>query len=518
VGALVRSIGAGSVAPVRDRSAVGYRRTWPQRFLLLGCAGLIAGSLYGATTIEAVFDDLATMPRYGVETGILSSREGVPPSAPRNILLVGTTENEGIAPDDNLRHFRSDALLADTIMVLRVEPDAGQAYVMSINRDVWVPSMGTRINAALQFGGIGGLVKIIGEFLQIPIDNFMIVNFAGFRKVVDQLDGVPVYFPHAARDLGSFFEIAAGCHVLNGQQALDYVRSRSYQQRIGGSWVYDNGNDYVRAERQRDFLVLALDRAVEKGARNPAVLQRLLKTAGDSQAIKLDEFMTFEELLNLGRSFADFDPENLQRLVLPGSGVVIGPENASVIKVDEAAAQPVLDIFRGNGNTLEPQQVTVEITEGRGKTNDFVKADTLLWGRGFRIKGPIQQGTGPVEARSIVRYSADQRNAALLVSRYLRADPVYQEVTGLRKLTLTLGLDYQGVNENPVPEAALAGKFPGVGGAAAPTTTVAATPRVTSAAVPTSTTVAAPSPTSGANAPTTTSGIYGKPPDGVSCK
>jgi LCP family protein required for cell wall assembly len=363
------------------------------------------------------------------------------------------------------------------------------------------------------------LVKTVKEFLDIPIDDFMIVNFSGFRKVVDQLGGVPVYFPYDAKDEGSFFNITAGCHVLNGEQALDYVRSRHYEQKINGKFVPDNTNDYGRVERQRDFLVLALDRAIEKGARNPTVLKRLLSAATDSGAVTLDTEFTVQQLLDLGQAFAAFDPENLQRTALPGNGGMVGA--ASVILMDEELAQPILDVFRGNGNTLEPKQVSVEIIETRAKPDDTTKVDTLLSGRGFKIKSSTKQ-TASTEPRTVVRYSADQRNGALLLGRHLIGNLVYQEVTGLNKLTLTVGADYAGVLLLAKTEADMAGSFPGVTAAGATSTTAPPAPTTTQRGTATTaasapTTTAAASPANGA-APTTTSGIYGKPPDGVTCK
>jgi LCP family protein required for cell wall assembly len=495
--------------------------------VLLACVALCAGSLYAATSVQDVYEGIASIQRIEIGSDVLNDRANADPGEPRNILLVGTTENDGIDDSDWLLAGRGNTLLADTIMVLRVEPNTGQAYVMSINRDVWVPGRG-KINGVVQTGGPVGLVKVVKDLLGIPIDNYMQINFSGFRKVVDQLGGVPVYFPYAARDLGSFFDMDAGCHVLDGEAALNYVRSRYYEQRINNRWVMDPLSDYSRAERQRDFLVLALDRAIEKGARNPTVAKRLLHSATDSGALRLDEMLTVRELLDLAESFGGFEPENLQRMVLPGNGADIG--GASAIVIDEAAAQPVLDIFRGNGNTLEPKQVTVEIIDARGKVDEQAKPDALLVGRGFRVNGRTQTPKdGATEPRTIVRYSADQRNAALLLSRFLWADPIYQEVTGLKKLQLTIGSDYQGVYLIAMPEETLAGKFPGVGGLAATTTSTTAAPTTTArgattttargattttarGATTTTTTLAPPS------GPSTTSGIYGRPPEGVTCK
>ncbi len=486
--------------------------------MLLACAGLCGASLYTASSVQEVYDGVASIQRIEIGAGVLNDRTDVDPGAPRNILLVGTTENAGIGQDDWLLAGRDDTLLADTIMVLRVEPDTGQAYVMSINRDVWVPGRG-KINGVVQTGGPAGLVKVITEFLGIPIDNYMQVNFAGFRTVVDQLGGVPVYFPYETRDLHSFFDASPGCHVLNGEQALNYVRSRYYEQRINNRWVTDPQSDYTRTERQRDFLVLALDRAIDKGARNPNTAKRLLDSATSSGALALDERLTVRELLRIAQAFADFNPENLQRMALPGGGAMIG--SASAIVVDEVAAQPVLDLFRGQGNTLEPKHVTVRIVDARGKVEEATRPDVLLVGRGFRVSGRTQQApSGSGEVRTVVRYSADQRNAALLLARYLEADPAYQEVTGLKTLEVTLGSDYRGVFAEPLPEDALIGKFPGVGGVSATTVppTTAAPPASTGGGPTTHGAVSGTTSTVAPAAPDTTAGIYGRPPEGVTCK
>jgi hypothetical protein len=197
---------------------------------------------------------------------------------------------------------------------------------------------------------------------------------------------------------------------------------------------------------------------------------------------------------------------------------------ASVILMDDDLAQPILDVYRGNGNTLQPKQVTVEIIDSRIKPTDTTKADTLLSGRGFKIRSVAQQSNAGVEPRTILRYSSDQRNGALLLSRYLIGVPVYQEVTGLNKLTLTLGSDYAGVLLLAKTEADMAGQFPGLssasGATAAPTTAPVPTTTLrgaSGAASGAATTAVAVAPTVG-QAPTTTSGIYGKPPEGVTCK
>jgi len=69
----------------------------------------------------------------------------------------------------------------------------------------------------------------------VEIHDFVEINFSGFRKIIDSIDGVPVYFPYAAREFRFVLRCARGCNILSGQQALNYVRSRKYEQNINAA-------------------------------------------------------------------------------------------------------------------------------------------------------------------------------------------------------------------------------------------------------------------------------------------
>jgi LCP family protein required for cell wall assembly len=499
--------------------------------MLVGIA-LIGACLFSAWTIKSLYDSVGQIDRVDLQ-GVLDARPDDDPGGPRNILLIGSTENDGIDPNDPLLEGRDNAELADTIMLLRLEPNTGQAAVLSINRDMYVrtPTYEGKINGALETGGPASLVRVVQTVLGVPVNNYVKVNFAGFRKLVDEVDGVPVYFEYPGRDLGSFFETDAGCHVLNGEQALSYVRSRKYQQFINGAWTKpDPTSDHARTERQRDFLILMLDRVIHKTGRTPSAIRALIGTATDSHAVTLDQDLSVKNLIDLGMSFANFDPDNLQRYAPVYTGATTS-KGADILLLDEAESAPYLDIFRGLGNTLEPRQVTVKVLDARGKIDEPIRPDTLLQGRGFQIQGGrMRAAGGDVQARTTITYSADQRNAALLLARHLVSHPQFVETTGLRQLTLTVGTDWQGLVLVPWPEDTFAGTVPGVvttapapndnAGGAAPTTS-APTTTAKGASGGNGTTTAPSEPTTttppAGNDTSTTQGIIGRPPDGVTC-
>ena len=168
----------------------------------------------------------------------------------------------------------------------------------------------------------------------------MLINFSGFRKIIDSIDGVPVYFPYAARDLGSFFDAPQGCNILSGEQALNYVRSRKYEQNINGRWLQDNKR--LRPSRTRTSTSSSL-RSIEwiaKGGRNPTTMRNLLKTTVDTKSVVLDEKLTPGDLLDIGHTFGNFNPEALQRYSLPTYA-----DGTGNLRFDTDKSGPVLDVF-----------------------------------------------------------------------------------------------------------------------------------------------------------------------------
>ena len=111
-------------------------------------------------------------------------------------------------------------------------------------RDLWIPMADTgqndRINAA--YGrGRQVLVDTIRKDFGIEINNYIEVDFGGFKGLVDAIGGVPMYFSTPMRDTHTGLDIPeAGCVNLDPQQALDFARSRYLEyQDSRGRWQTD---------------------------------------------------------------------------------------------------------------------------------------------------------------------------------------------------------------------------------------------------------------------------------------
>ncbi|MFP3901348.1 MAG: LCP family protein [Acidimicrobiia bacterium] len=421
----------------------------------LAFAGSAAGLAYLYRKIER-------LPR--VELSGVLERE-LPAGEPGNYLVVGVDNAERLDPGDPVRVGRDDLSRSDTIMVVRIEDSDERARLLSLPRDLWVPVPGTggssRINSLVQRGGPQLLIRAIREYLGIPINHYVQVDFASFRELVDAIGGVPVYFPYPARDQRSGLTIReTGCTTLGPTQALAYVRSRYYEERIDGEWVDDPQSDLSRIRRQQDFIRRALSRAVSR-ARNPGTLDQLIDVA--LGAIVVDDALTSEQLYDLGQRFSSFDPDDLVTYSPPVTDDVIG--GAAVLRLDEAGAERILSRFRPDtgSDDVAPESVRLRVENGSGTTGQAGEAARELAAVGFGIRGTAD-GTSFGNERTVIEHGPGQADAAVAVSRWLVAGAELRE-TDTPGIVLVTGTDWAGVRSEPLPPTA-ADSDRGAGGSA----------------------------------------------------
>lgn len=144
----------------------------------------------------------------------------------------------------------------DVIILLLMNPDLGEAAIVSFPRDMYIdPIPGhlpNRINVIDYLGemdapGGGGprlLIRILEDRLGITIDNYIRFSFEGFVDLINALDGLKIhvdcYLYEIYPEEGIYLNLPPGEHILSGEQALSYVRSRR-----------SGGGDLERARRQQ---------------------------------------------------------------------------------------------------------------------------------------------------------------------------------------------------------------------------------------------------------------------------
>ncbi|HDR7792997.1 TPA: LCP family protein [Bacillus luti] len=205
----------------------------------------------------------------------------------------------------------------DSLMFATVNPKTKKISLMSIPRDSRVQIIGKnkedKINAAHAYGGEKMAIKTVENFLQVPVDHYLKIDFQGFKGIVDAVGGVTVDVPfdfweRSDIDYDKKIEFKQGQQDLNGEEALAYVRMRKQ----------DPNGDYGRAARQRQLLAAVAQKL--NSASTVFKIKDLTTVVG--KYIKTD--IPISDGLALYNKLSGFDPSTMQTLKLEGEDKKIG--------------------------------------------------------------------------------------------------------------------------------------------------------------------------------------------------
>ena len=237
---------------------------------------------------------------------------------PLNILLLGSDTREG--QGNNIGGETPG--LSDTTILLHLSADRERAYGVSIPRDSMVErpecerkdGQGTdpgglrMFNEAYAIGGPACTIKTVESITNIRINHFVVVDFNGFKNMVDALGGVPVCVPEEVNDNIGHIYLPAGSYEVKGQQALSYVRLRH--------GLSENG-DIGRMKRQQAFLAAMANKAISAGTLlNPVRLYNFLDAATKSLTTDPD-LASLNKLRGLAGQMKDIGLGNIQFLTVP---------------------------------------------------------------------------------------------------------------------------------------------------------------------------------------------------------
>jgi LCP family protein required for cell wall assembly len=219
-------------------------------------------------------------------------------SAGTNWLITGSDSRAGLsrAEIDALHvGFDEGTLNSDSIMLLHM--GSGRSVLISIPRDSYVniPGHGyNKINAALAYGGASLLIQTVENVTGLKIDHYMGIGFGGLVAVVNKIGGVQICLKTAINDSYSGVNLSAGCHVLNGDQALAFVRDRH-------SFATE---DLQRIQDQRAFISALLKKATSPGVYlNPFTALPFGSTAASSMSV--DQGTSLLDLVHAASALRD---------------------------------------------------------------------------------------------------------------------------------------------------------------------------------------------------------------------
>ncbi len=263
--------------PGRGGPGAGQRRFWGQP----GRRGRRIALFAGAVVVILV---LAVVTSYFYLDSKLNRSVALPASsaqsAGQNWLIAGSDSRQGLSQQqiDNL-HVGDDFGTENSDSIMLLHTGAGRPVLISIPRDSYVPIPGhgtNKINAALGFGGPTLLIQTVENVTGLNINHYMGIGFGGLVSVVNTVGGVNMCLPTALHDYDSGANLPAGCHTLDGAQALAFVRDRH-------SFADE---DLQREQDQRAFLKALLAKATSPGVYlNPFTALPFGSTAASSISV-----------------------------------------------------------------------------------------------------------------------------------------------------------------------------------------------------------------------------------------
>ena len=276
---------------------------------------------------------------------------GVPsdaPTKPLNILVMGSDTRVGKGNDDIGGANPDGTARSDTVILLHVSRDRSHAYGVSLPRDAIVDrpdcttddggsvpgATGVRFNTAFEVGGPVCTVQTVEALTRIHINHFVVLDFNGFRDMVDAINGVEVCLPKAVDDDKHNIHFDAGTQVLDGDQALDYVRER-YQLSVTG--------DIGRMKRQQAFIASMIQKVRSAGTLSqPTNILSFLGAVTSS--IQTDDGLdTVGKLKNLAMEVRRTGLDKIKFLTVP---VEPDPNNPEVTLVWSATAKDLWERIR----------------------------------------------------------------------------------------------------------------------------------------------------------------------------
>ncbi|MFF8847753.1 LCP family protein [Streptomyces sp. NPDC015127] len=253
----------------------------------------------------------------------------------QNILLLGSDTREG---EGNDRYGKDEdgSQRSDTTILLHIAGDRRSATAMSIPRDlmVTIPSCGrpdgkrtraqtAQFNWAYQFGGAACTIRTVEKFTGIRVDHHMVIDFRGFKDMVDAVDGVEVCLAEPIDDKAARLKLRAGRQTLHGEEALGFVRARK---------TLGNGSDTERMERQQQFLGALVKKVQSNGVLlNPTRLYPVLDAA--TKSITTDAGLdSLKDLYDLTRALRNVPTEKVQFLTVPRQPYHLDPNRDELVQ------------------------------------------------------------------------------------------------------------------------------------------------------------------------------------------
>ncbi|TQK44963.1 LytR family transcriptional attenuator [Streptomyces sp. SLBN-118] len=392
-----------------------------------------------------------------------------------NILIIGTDKrsgagNDGYGDKNSVGH-------ADTTILFHVSKDRTNATALSIPRDLItdIPdcetktsegnkviggTTKTRFNESLGQEGRdpGCTMRTVKQITGVTVDHFMMADFNAVKTMTSAVGGVEVCLAKDINDKDSKLNLPAGKHVIEGEQALAFVRTRHS---VGF------GGDLSRIEIQQQFLSSLIRKMKSSDTlSSPTKMWDLAEAA--TKALTVDTGIgKISRLRDLGMELKKVNPKNITFATVP---VVDNTDGATVL-LNESKAKPLFSMIQNDTSLTEVKQKEqdaknqqasllkgpraeaskVRVAVFNGSATQGAALATLTWLQNEQgVLKSSNEGNAPQKlAKTTLVYAPNQADQARKLADLMglpatALKPGTKNAVGLEAMTLTLGADFQG--------------------------------------------------------------------------
>lgn len=377
-----------------------------------------------------------------------------------NILLLGSDSRKG----DNAKYGRSlvdETPRADTTILLHLSPGGEQAVGISFPRDLMVEipactqADGTKstprtdmINSAFTTGGGACTWRTIQHITNIHIDHMAIVDFNGFKGVVNAVGGVKICLPNDVNDPQSKLNLKKGVHTVRGEQALAYVRARH---------GLGDGSDLSRVKRQQQFLGSLAKKALSQDVlSNPATVNALLRSL--TKTVTVDEDFTFNRMTDLASKLKGITPSKIRFITAPYTAYAPDP-NRVALRQPEAGEffsqiandTQIDDPTKKKVTNVPPAQINVRVLNGSGIDGAASRVGEALTAKGYQVMSVGNPRKNPPATQ--ILYGEGAEDAATTLAALIPGAKVVPSTrTSAGVVDLVLGPNWTGQLKTKIPK------------------------------------------------------------------
>lgn len=387
-----------------------------------------------------------------------------------NILVIGSDTRAGIGTDEYGTNTE-DGANSDTNLLVHIAADRESAYVISIPRDsmTMAPSdcddpSSTVVNGEMRQwnanfneGGPSCVVKTLEGLTGIFVDHVAVIDFSGFQSMVDGLGGVNVCLPEPVHDEDAQIDLPAGEQLLDGHEALGYVRMRK---------SLGDGSDLQRIERQQAFMSSMAQEATRTSLLlRPDRLFAFLDAATSSMTT--DEDLGLKKMLSIATSVKDLDIGDLVFITVPNEPY---PADSNRIQWSQPAAEALWTAVRNDtalpGHeeeqgkqsepelTVAPSQIHVKVRNDTPSPGLAAQEAQSLAVQGFHTSVVDEPPTGETQGVTVTHTKGEAAAARTVAAAYEGAKLKVDEGLPIGTVQVSLGAGAPNAQEVPNREGA----------------------------------------------------------------